>query len=747
MKAQYFLLFLLLCIPTVAAGQSQTDKREFNFGFEKITDKTKLPDQWAQMGSGYILKTDTNLKRTGEAAMLIEAPPERKGTTFGSVAFTIPSSYEGKEIELRGFLKLKDVSDGYGGLFLRLDGESNVLLQFDNMESRGLSGTTDWAQYSIKLPLHSDAIKIVLGALLTGKGQLWVDDLEVLIDGKDISEAKIKPPLVYKADLDKEFDSGSKIGAITLSKSKIADLAALGRVWGFLKYHHPAIATGERNWDYELFRILPKILAANNRDERNVILSTWVEGLGSFETASEEKVAHAMIKLTPDLSWINDKALGRKLTEQLNKIRNAKRPAKHFYLGKVPGVGNPEFKNENAHKEMLYPDVGYRLLSLYRYWNIVQYFFPNRHLTDENWGDVLPDFIPRFVHAQNAVDYRLAALTLIESVEDTHANIWGRDEVMMKYRGLNSSPVEVRFVEGKAVVTGYWNEALAEKSGLKKGDIIDKVNGEKVSSIVKRKLDMTPASNYPTKLRDIARYLLQTNEPSLKITYSRDGSTKETQLETYPNEKFLEDMRAFYGKIPSFKLVRPDIGFLYPASLKSREIVALIPEIAKTRGLIVDLRSYPSDFIVFSLGNYLVPKPTKFVKFSTTDIGSPGRFVYTEELEVGSSTSEPYKGKVVILINETTQSQAEYTTMAFRTAPGATVIGSTTAGADGNVSRIFLPGGINTMISGIGVYYPDGKETQRIGIIPDLVVKPTIKGIKDGRDELLDKAIEIINGN
>ena len=85
--------------------------------------------------------------------------------------------------------------------------------------------------------------------------------------------------------------------------------------------------------------------------------------------------------------------------------------------------------------------------------------------------------------------------------------------------------------------------------------------------------------------------------------------------------------------------------------------------------------------------------------------------------------------------------------MAFRTAPGATVIGSTTAGADGNVSRIALPGGINTMISGIGVYYPNGKETQRVGIIPDLVVKPTIRGIKEGRDELLDKAIEIINGN
>ncbi len=101
----------------------------------------------------------------------------------------------------------------------------------------------------------------------------------------------------------------------------------------------------------------------------------------------------------------------------------------------------------------------------------------------------------------------------------------------------------------------------------------------------------------------------------------------------------------------------------------------------------------------------------------------------------------------MIIVNETTQSQAEYTTMAFRVAPNVKVIGSTTAGADGNVSQFNLPGGITTMISGLGVYYPDGKETQRVGIIPDIEVKPSIKGIKDGKDELLEKAREIINLN
>ena len=83
-------------------------------------------------------------------------------------------------------------------------------------------------------------------------------------------------------------------------------------------------------------------------------------------------------------------------------------------------------------------------------------------------------------------------------------------------------------------------------------------------------------------------------------------------------------------------------------------------------------------------------------------------------------------------------------TMAFSKCPDVRVIGSKTAGADGNVSLIVLPGGIHTMISGIGVFYPDGGQTQRVGVRIDEIVEPTIEGIKAGRDEVLERAIEII---
>jgi len=72
--------------------------------------------------------------------------------------------------------------------------------------------------------------------------------------------------------------------------------------------------------------------------------------------------------------------------------------------------------------------------------------------------------------------------------------------------------------------------------------------------------------------------------------------------------------------------------------------------------------------------------------------------------------------------------------------------GSTTAGADGNVSPLALPGGLRTMISGVGVFYPNKAPTQRIGIVPNVEVRPTIAGIRAGRDEVLEEALRQIVG-
>lgn len=532
--------------------------------------------------------------------------------------------------------------------------------------------------------------------------------------------------------------------AITTSPSKIQDLAILGKVWGFLKYHHPSVDEGTYNWDQELVDIFPSVLEAKTAVERNHLLERWVDGLGMVEVGFIPAQEQATVKLSPDLDWINVDTLGNTLVEKLRLIQKAKRKDVHHYIGYVSGIQNPLFKNEEPYSSVSFPSVELRLLALYRYWNIIHYYFPYKNQTDEPWSKVLEKFIPKFLEANSELEYKLAVLSLIAHVQDTHANIWSQDSVLSAYRGKNYSAILLSFIEDKVVVTGNRIEELGRQTGLKQGDVIESVDGKPIAALLKERLPFTPASNYSTQLRDFTRDLLCSNDTAVTVTYSRDSNLMTATIRCYsPNQVTLPSR--MQRKDTCFRLLTPDIAYLYLGNIKNEYLPKLMPEVLKTKGLIIDLRCYPSEFMVFTLGTYLLAEPTPFVKFARPNLETPGLFTFTNPLKVGRYNSDYYKGKVVVLVNELTQSQAEYTAMAFRAAPDAKVIGSTTSGADGNVSEIFLPGGIRTLISGIGVYYPDGRETQRIGIIPDIEVKPTIKGIAEGRDEVLEKAIELIN--
>jgi len=160
---------------------------------------------------------------------------------------------------------------------------------------------------------------------------------------------------------------------------------------------------------------------------------------------------------------------------------------------------------------------------------------------------------------------------------------------------------------------------------------------------------------------------------------------------------------------------------------------------------VIDIRNYPNEFMVFWLGMRLIDGPSTFVAFTSGDPGNPGAFAWREPITL-TPADDRYEGRIAILVDEVSQSQSEYTAMAFRTAPGAIVVGSTTAGADGNASWFRLPGSKRTMISGLGVFYPDGSPTQRVGILPDLEVRPTVAGIRAGRDEVLEAAIRELLG-
>jgi C-terminal processing protease CtpA/Prc len=542
------------------------------------------------------------------------------------------------------------------------------------------------------------------------------------------------------------YNEGTKIIINNLNNQKIENLSILCRIWGFLKYYHPYVAKGIYNWDNKLFDILPKIIECNNRKERNEILYDWIGGLGAVEYYKKlPDTNKSNIKTLPDLDWLNDREmLGEKLSDQLIFIKENPVKGKKYYVSYDDITYQLIFHNENPYIDISSNDTGYRILTFFRYWNIIQYFYPFKYSIRKDWKNIPDEYIPKFINASDELQYKLAILELINEIHDSHAKIWQRDTILENYYGKYGAAFQVKFIEEQAVVTEFYDKELGERTTLKKGDIISKIDGLSVEEIVKTRLPITPASNKPTQLAEIARYLLFGKTGGSGIEYIRDNKINKTVIERYSPDK-LNTLPFFYKKqAVSNKFIKNNIGYIYPATFKNEEIIKVMKQFKKTKGIIIDLRCYPGKFSITRLCWQFLPERIKWYKYTYPDIEYPGLFRWSEIKEIGQTNSEYYKGKIIIIVNELTFSLSEFYAMAFRLAPRALIIGSTTAAASGWISTISLPGGIKTMISAVGYYYPDGRETQQVGIIPDIEVKPTIKGIKEGRDELLEKAIEII---
>lgn len=202
----------------------------------------------------------------------------------------------------------------------------------------------------------------------------------------------------------------------------------------------------------------------------------------------------------------------------------------------------------------------------------------------------------------------------------------------------------------------------------------------------------------------------------------------------------------------NIRMVADGIGYMTGVNYTKADGARIMEKFRDTKALIVDLRCYPREFMIFDfIGRYFMPRTSPHVIWLAPTGALPGVFHELQDsLFVNpdnpavAENPDYYKGRVIVLVDSSTQSQAEYTAMAFQATPRCTVVGTQTAGADGNISALVMPGGDFGYFSGLGVLYPDGTNTQRAGVRIDVPVHATVPGLQAGRDEILEKALEII---
>lgn len=547
---------------------------------------------------------------------------------------------------------------------------------------------------------------------------------------------------------DTEFDQGSNIQNQKLSNIQIESLYKLCKVWGYTKYYHPAVISGELNWDAELFRVMPDILESKTSDKANEVLLNWLETFPVKMEQGEqkkdwEKIQKETGKQVLDTTWIKDSTfLGKDLSDYLCSMSELYISDRENSYASFDEGGVVSFENEKMY-DTSDGDMGMYLLGLFRFWNMYEYYSPNIEITVDDWDKVLLDSIPLVADATDYRSYVTAIAQVVSKTGDAHIIIADEDRLLYYYYGQYFLPCDIKMIDGQAVIT----QVRKNEEQLMPGDILLKIDGMTIQDRIEEQSKYHALPEPDKVLNQMKHLLLETEKNQAEVQILRGEETKTLQVKT------LQYQYTYQNPIENGILESTKIGYIDPSALKNGDLEKLMKDYQNTEGIIVDLRHYPSTVITYLLSEYIVPTQKIFSYLGMPNQAMPGAF-WNQEMVVGKGvmkeqmddirTFKPYQGKVVILMDEGSQSQSEFAIMALRQAPNAMVVGSPSIGADGNVVKVSLPGRVIFGMSSLGVYTPEGGQTQRCGLKPDIECYPTLDGIRAGKDELIEKAIEVI---
>jgi len=207
----------------------------------------------------------------------------------------------------------------------------------------------------------------------------------------------------------------------------------------------------------------------------------------------------------------------------------------------------------------------------------------------------------------------------------------------------------------------------------------------------------------------------------------------------------------FHRSTPVFQVLPSGLGYVDLDRLPIADVNKMFETIKNTRGTIFDMRGYPNGTAWEIAPRLTTKKNVTGALFSRPIVEATGLGIdwlgnpsYTFSQSLPEAKGDIYKGKVVMLIDGSAGSQAEHTCLFFETATNVTFIGTPTGGFDGDVTNVVLPGNISVSFTGQSVRHADGRQLQRVGVQPTIRVEPTIRGIREGRDEILDAAVRFL---
>ncbi len=540
--------------------------------------------------------------------------------------------------------------------------------------------SNQWKTYDIKGNIAKDANTIAFGCFLNGSGQMFTDDFQLSIKEK----SQWIPVPILNPDFENDPDGKTPIYWITKGE-------------GYT------------------FQVASQTAAKGNKSI--IVESKTVKGPARLFDQYPIIGEHINKELGMGLSCILPLALYG------TPGRTYPTPPDQAFENLVNAIdlytGTKEFNADDRYV---------RLANVVITWNVLQHFYPYFDVVKTDWGIVLTDTLEKAQPPQNEKDFLLTLREMLVPLEDCQANVY--HPVVKNQAGF---PFKVDWLENRVVIT------VSRDKQFQRGDIILSIDGMSADKALLNAEKYISGSPQWKRNQSLALFGFGDENTTARFKVKRDEKTIE-----------ITAVRNFKGQVKEFirqpiQELKNNIYYVNLDQVKLKEFEAMIDKLAKARGVIFDARGYVA-FEKRNILGYLVDKPIQTPIWHFPEVIYPDRekILYKDHFGKVFPKTPKIRGKAIFLVHGYTISASETFIGMVEHYHLGEILGQRTAGTNGNINPFRLPGGYMVFWTGLRVLKQDHSQHHLIGIEPTVPIKRTLKGVKQGKDEFLEKAIEII---
>ncbi len=740
---------------------------------DAVSASDAFPESWTltptSLESDYTSAITSDCHTAGHTCLRISNPDGALGVRWPrgqALRRVAAAAYRGKRLRF-GAVARAEVgrSQNAGRLRLRvLNRDGATIFKDSGYENRIKSAK--WKAYAVLADIGDDADSIELGLMLFGRGTVWFDAVEVEILG----------PAGFGDDPPRP-----------LTGRRLDNLMALTRLLGYVRYFHPDDRAAHTDWDQFTIRAVTAVEPAANRKQLVQVLQQTFrpvaptvrialdrdefEDVPRIESHADYTIMawrhygspQRIDVLEADADGDPDESGGRSphtipdpfnpndaLVVSLGRGLKARVPHAMFADGEgtLPRSANPAgaaaaTAGYPARPDGWMPngnDRATRLAAVMLAWNRVQHFYPYFDAIEPvDWDGVLRSSLRLAATDRNEREFIDTLRRLLVPLQDGHGNVSHRS-----LADFAIPPVVLRWVEQQIIVTHALGDGI--DGVARPGDAVVAIDGVPADRALTSVMELISSATRQFRLyRAIEAVAAGPEGSRVRLTLrDLDGQARDVTFERtdFRGQPVREP------RPPALHEIRPGIFYVSMTRAGAAEFEQALPRLTEAESIVFDLRGYPRglDLVVLArLTDSAIDSPQLLVPLSFRPDRRDMRFIST------GWDAEPQTPKltadVVFLIDERCISAAETVLGMVEHYGLGQLVGSPTAGTNGGVARMSLPGQYVVSWTGVKVLKHDGSQHHGVGILPTVPVSLTRRGVAAGRDEILERGIEVCETN